>query len=136
MPIRTRPVWLPFHLLEFNLAFRFLCFRTTKKLEEFRWIWWTWKTPIKSVRLKVLDPSNVLAQPRLCRYDHRFSELNAQIQGKLRQTRKYYATYNALLEIKEVMLKEASLLNSISSQVWIKRTWLHLLPLASCAYSV
>ncbi|PWA74042.1 paramyosin-related protein [Artemisia annua] len=36
--------------------------------------------------------------------------------GKLRQTRKYYVTYNALLEIKELMLKETSLLNSMSSQ--------------------
>ncbi|KAK9946106.1 hypothetical protein M0R45_011583 [Rubus argutus] len=59
---------------------------------------------------------DVPCQSELVQYDHRFSELNAQIQGKLRQTRKYYATYNALLEIKEVMLKEASLLNSISSQ--------------------
>ncbi|KAG9154197.1 hypothetical protein Leryth_000661 [Lithospermum erythrorhizon] len=38
------------------------------------------------------------------------------IQGKLHQTRQCYATYNALLEIKELMLKETSLLNSISSQ--------------------
>ncbi|RWR73253.1 coiled-coil domain-containing protein 93 isoform X1 [Cinnamomum micranthum f. kanehirae] len=37
-------------------------------------------------------------------------------QEKLRQTRKYYATYNALMEIKELMLKEVSLLDSISSQ--------------------
>lgn len=34
-----------------------------------------------------------------------------------RQTCKYYATYNALLEIKELMLKETSLLNSLNSQV-------------------
>ncbi|PWA85081.1 Pseudouridine synthase, catalytic domain-containing protein [Artemisia annua] len=32
--------------------------------------------------------------------------------GKLQQNRKYYATYNALLEIKEPLLKETSLLNS------------------------
>ncbi|KAG9459384.1 hypothetical protein H6P81_003892 [Aristolochia fimbriata] len=49
-------------------------------------------------------------------YEHRFSELYIQIQEKLRQTRKYYATYNALLEIKELMLKEVSLLNSINAQ--------------------
>ena len=36
-------------------------------------------------------------------------------QEKHRQTCKYYTTYNALLEIKELMLKETSLLNSISS---------------------
>lgn len=40
----------------------------------------------------------------------------ANVQEKHRQTRKYYATYNTLLEIKELMLKETSLLNSISSQ--------------------
>ncbi|OIV96505.1 hypothetical protein TanjilG_07897 [Lupinus angustifolius] len=40
----------------------------------------------------------------------------ANVQGKHQQTHKYYATYNALLEIKELMLKEASLLNSIISQ--------------------
>lgn len=56
-------------------------------------------------------------QSELIQYERRFSELNVHIQGKLRQTRKYYATYNALLEIKELMLKETSLLNSISSQL-------------------
>ncbi|KAG5562691.1 hypothetical protein RHGRI_005423 [Rhododendron griersonianum] len=35
---------------------------------------------------------------------------------KLRKTRKLYATYNALLEIKDLMLKETSLSNSINSQ--------------------
>jgi len=43
----------------------------------------------------------------------------AYVQGKHQQTHKYYATYNALLEIKELMLKETSLLNSIISQVFI-----------------
>lgn len=38
------------------------------------------------------------------------------IQRKLQQTQKFYETYNALLEIKELMVKETSLLNSISSQ--------------------
>ncbi|KAF1871230.1 hypothetical protein Lal_00020022 [Lupinus albus] len=55
-------------------------------------------------------------QSEIIQYEHRLSELYAQIQGKHRQTHKYYATYNALLEIKELMLKEASLLNSIISQ--------------------
>ena len=45
----------------------------------------------------------------------------ANVQEKLRQTRKYYGTYNALLEIKELMLKETSLLNSISSQVQVQQ---------------
>ncbi|GMP45285.1 hypothetical protein CsSME_00013862 [Camellia sinensis var. sinensis] len=35
---------------------------------------------------------------------------------KLRQTRELYATFNAMSEIKELMLKKTSLLNSISSQ--------------------
>ncbi|XP_004291425.1 PREDICTED: coiled-coil domain-containing protein 93 [Fragaria vesca subsp. vesca] len=68
---------------------------------------------VLAVQRKIDD---IPCQSELVQYDHRLSELNAQIQGKLRQTRKYYATYNALLEIKEMMLKEASLLNSISSQ--------------------
>ncbi|KAJ7958721.1 Coiled-coil domain-containing protein 93 [Quillaja saponaria] len=52
----------------------------------------------------------------LIQYESRFSELYAYIQGKHRQTRKFYTTFNALLEIKELMLKETSLLNSIISQ--------------------
>ncbi|KAL6212160.1 hypothetical protein ACLB2K_017381 [Fragaria x ananassa] len=68
---------------------------------------------VLAVQRKIDD---IPCQSELVQYDHRLSELNAQIQGKLRQTRKYYATHNALLEIKEMMLKEASLLNSISSQ--------------------
>ncbi|KAJ0031460.1 hypothetical protein Pint_12737 [Pistacia integerrima] len=52
----------------------------------------------------------------LCRYERRFSELYTHIQEKHQKTQKYYATYNALLEIKELMLKETSLLNSISAQ--------------------
>ncbi|CAK9163392.1 unnamed protein product [Ilex paraguariensis] len=59
---------------------------------------------------------DVPSQAELIQYERRFSELNVHIQGKLRQTRKCYATYNALLEIKELMLKETSLLNSISLQ--------------------
>ncbi|XP_035837936.1 coiled-coil domain-containing protein 93 homolog isoform X4 [Helianthus annuus] len=59
---------------------------------------------------------DIPTQAELIQYERRFSELNVHIQGKLRQTRKYYATYNALLEIKELMLKETSLLNSLSSQ--------------------
>ncbi|XP_050364889.1 uncharacterized protein LOC126783458 [Argentina anserina] len=68
---------------------------------------------VLAVQRKIDD---VPCQSELIQYDHQLTELNGQIQGKLGQTRKYYATYNALLEIKEMMLKEASLLNSISSQ--------------------
>ncbi|XP_058074649.1 uncharacterized protein LOC131223310 isoform X2 [Magnolia sinica] len=59
---------------------------------------------------------DVPSQTELIQYERRFSELYVQIQETLRQTRKYYATYNALVEVKELMLKETSLLNSISSQ--------------------
>ncbi|XP_050222878.2 uncharacterized protein LOC126672972 [Mercurialis annua] len=68
---------------------------------------------VMSVKRQIGDVST---QPELIQYERRLSELNAHIQEKHRQTRKYYATYNTLLEIKELMLKETSLLNSISSQ--------------------
>ena len=42
----------------------------------------------------------------------------AYVQGKHRPTRKYYATYNGLLELKELMLKETCLLNLIISQLF------------------
>ncbi|PON57957.1 paramyosin-like protein [Parasponia andersonii] len=59
---------------------------------------------------------DVPSRSELIQYEKRFSELYVHIQGKHQQTQKYYDTYNALLEIKELMLKETSLLNSISSQ--------------------
>ncbi|XP_027773657.1 coiled-coil domain-containing protein 93 isoform X4 [Solanum pennellii] len=59
---------------------------------------------------------DVPSQAELIQYELRLSELYTHIQGKDRQTRKYYATYNTLLGIKELMLKETSLLNSIRSQ--------------------
>ncbi|XAR69339.1 hypothetical protein NMG60_11000885 [Bertholletia excelsa] len=59
---------------------------------------------------------DVPSQAELIQYDHRFSELNVHIQEKHRHTSKLYATFNALLEIRDLMLKETSLLNSISSQ--------------------
>uniref|UniRef100_A0A1J3D935 Coiled-coil domain-containing protein 93 n=1 Tax=Noccaea caerulescens TaxID=107243 RepID=A0A1J3D935_NOCCA len=59
---------------------------------------------------------DVPCQSELLQYERRFSELNVCIQEKLQQTRTLYATYNALLEIKDLMLKETSLLNSIGSQ--------------------
>lgn len=68
---------------------------------------------IVAVRRQIDD---LPCQSEVIQYERRLSELYAQIQGKHRQTRKYYATYNAFLEIKELMLKETSLLNSIISQ--------------------
>lgn len=78
------------------------------------------KTDLASKLRKIISLKrqcdDVPTQAELIQYERRFSELNVHIQGKLRQTRKYYATYNALLEIKELMLKETSLLNSMSLQ--------------------
>ncbi|XP_020578014.1 coiled-coil domain-containing protein 93 isoform X4 [Phalaenopsis equestris] len=59
---------------------------------------------------------DVPVQTELIQYERRFSELYAQIQKKHHLTRRHYATYNALVEIKELMLKEASLLNSVNLQ--------------------
>ncbi|KAI7987103.1 hypothetical protein LOK49_LG13G02479 [Camellia lanceoleosa] len=53
-------------------------------------------------------------------YEHCFLELYVHIQEKLRQTRELYVTFNAMLEIKDLMLKETSMLNSISSQAMDK----------------
>lgn len=55
-------------------------------------------------------------QTELIQYERRFVELYVHIQRKLRETRKYYATYNALAEAHELTVKETSLLNSIHSQ--------------------
>lgn len=51
------------------------------------------------------------------RYERCFVELYMHIQAKLQETRKYFATYNALAEANELTLKEISLLNSINVQV-------------------
>ncbi|KAK2978131.1 hypothetical protein RJ640_028685 [Escallonia rubra] len=73
-------------------------------------------TKLRAIVMLKRQLGDVPSQPELIQYERRFSELYAQIQGKLRQTRKCYATFNALLEIKDMMLKETSLLNSISAQ--------------------
>ncbi|KAG6554425.1 hypothetical protein Mapa_004342 [Marchantia paleacea] len=56
------------------------------------------------------------SQTELMQYERRFVELYLHIQRKLRETRKYFATYNALAEANELTVKELSLLNSIHSQ--------------------
>ncbi|XP_048133862.1 coiled-coil domain-containing protein 93 [Rhodamnia argentea] len=68
---------------------------------------------VLSVKRQLED---VPSQSELIQYERRFCELNMNIEEIHRQTRKYYATYNALLEIKELMLKETSLLSSLDSQ--------------------
>lgn len=56
------------------------------------------------------------SQTELMQYERCFVELYLHIQAKLRETRKYYAMYNALAEANELTLKETSLLNSINVQ--------------------
>ncbi|CAM6126110.1 unnamed protein product [Calypogeia fissa] len=62
------------------------------------------------------------SQIELMQYERRFVELYLHIQRKLRETRKYYATYNALAEAEELTVKELSLLNSIHSQFELAMT--------------
>lgn len=71
---------------------------------------------LRAILLLKRQLDDVPSQTELIQYERRFSELYVHIQEKLQQTRKFYATYNALVEIKELMLKETSLLNSINSQ--------------------
>lgn len=65
---------------------------------------------------------DVPTQSELIQYERRFVELYLHIQRKLRETRKYYATYNALAEAHELTMKETSLLNSIHSQFEVAMT--------------
>ncbi|KAL3696439.1 hypothetical protein R1sor_010515 [Riccia sorocarpa] len=62
------------------------------------------------------------AQTELMQYERRFVELYLHIQRKLRETRKYFATYNALAEANELTVKELSLLNSIHGQFEVAMT--------------
>nr|XP_019705117.1 coiled-coil domain-containing protein 93 isoform X2 [Elaeis guineensis] len=71
---------------------------------------------LRAILLLKRQIDDVPVQTELIQYERRFSELYVQIQEKHRQTCKHYATYNTLLEIKELMLKETSLLNSIELQ--------------------
>ncbi|XP_042403087.1 coiled-coil domain-containing protein 93-like isoform X2 [Zingiber officinale] len=68
---------------------------------------------ILSVKRKIDD---VPTQAELIQYERRLSELYSQIRDKHKQTSTLFDTYNSLLEIKELMLKETSILNSINSQ--------------------
>ncbi|KAG6499930.1 coiled-coil domain-containing protein 93-like [Zingiber officinale] len=68
---------------------------------------------VLSVKRKIDD---VPTQAELIQYERRLSELYSQIRDKHKQTSTLFDTYNSLLEIKELMLKETSILNSINSQ--------------------
>lgn len=70
----------------------------------------------REVALLQRQVDDVPAQSELIQYERRFVELYLHIQRKLRETRKYFATYNALAEAHELTMKETSLLNSIHSQ--------------------
>ncbi|XP_059067043.1 uncharacterized protein LOC131079581 isoform X2 [Cryptomeria japonica] len=59
---------------------------------------------------------DIPTQTELVQFEHRFVEIYEHIQARLRETRRYYGTYNALAEANELTLKEISLLNSINSQ--------------------
>ncbi|KAH9298043.1 hypothetical protein KI387_029725, partial [Taxus chinensis] len=59
---------------------------------------------------------DIPTQTELVQFEHRFVELYEHIQARLRETRRYYGTYNALVEANELTLKETSLLSSINSQ--------------------
>ncbi|MCO5551630.1 hypothetical protein L7F22_005135 [Adiantum nelumboides] len=52
----------------------------------------------------------------LMQYERCFVDLYLRIQEKLQETRKHFATYNALAEANELTLKEISLLDSIHAQ--------------------
>ncbi|KAI5076151.1 hypothetical protein GOP47_0008216, partial [Adiantum capillus-veneris] len=58
----------------------------------------------------------VPSHSELMQYERCFVELYLHIQAKLQETRKHFATYNALAEANELTLKEISLLNSIHAQ--------------------
>ncbi|XP_042403086.1 coiled-coil domain-containing protein 93-like isoform X1 [Zingiber officinale] len=75
---------------------------------------------ILSVKRKIDD---VPTQAELIQYERRLSELYSQIRDKHKQTSTLFDTYNSLLEIKELMLKETSILNSINSQVCPRRRY-------------
>lgn len=59
---------------------------------------------------------DVPSPTELMQYERCFVELSLHIQSKLRETRKYYAMYNALAEANELTVKEISLLNSMNTQ--------------------
>eukprot|EP00899_Mesostigma_viride_P010745 jgi/Mesvir1/19672/Mv09946-RA.2 len=52
----------------------------------------------------------------LVQYEKRFEDLGDQVESKLAEERKYFATFNTLSKVKEFLTKEVSLLNSIHDQ--------------------
>ncbi|XP_073134475.1 uncharacterized protein [Henckelia pumila] len=62
---------------------------------------------LRSVVQLKRELDEVPSQAELIQYEIRSSELNNQIQKKHRQTRKLYDTYNALMEIKDLMFQDA-----------------------------
>ena len=60
---------------------------------------------------------DIPTRPELIQYERRFAELYDTVQGKLKETKTYFAAYNVLADTKKYLQKEISLLNSLQSQV-------------------
>ena len=65
------------------------------------------------LRRKVED---MPTQPELLQYNRRFTELYEQVMSTLEENRRYYETYNVLVEQQKFVTKEISLQNSIKKQ--------------------
>ena len=57
---------------------------------------------------------DVPTRTELIQYERRFTELYAQVAGKLAENKKYFETYNTLDETHRMMAKEVTLINSIT----------------------
>ena len=60
---------------------------------------------------------DIPTRPELIQYERRFAELYDTVQGKLKETKTYFAAYNVLADTKKYLEKEISLLNSLQMQV-------------------
>ena len=60
---------------------------------------------------------DIPTRPELIQYERRFAELYDTVQGKLKETKTYFAAYNVLADTKKYLQKEISLLNSLQTQV-------------------
>lgn len=59
---------------------------------------------------------DIPTRTELIQYERRFVELYDQVSAKLVETRKYYFTYNSQEEIKSLLTKEISLMNSVHDE--------------------
>ncbi|GBG90734.1 hypothetical protein CBR_g51241 [Chara braunii] len=70
----------------------------------------------RAVSLLSRKVDEVPVRAELMQYERRFVELSEEIRWKLQETRKYYATYNSLMDSNKVLEKEISFLGSIQSR--------------------